>query len=700
MNEKDQGDAARSAATTSGRYVDDVVAPLRGASAVRRPVRELSYPVSHLRSGRGALFTTPVLAFAALFAILQIAVTGATAEDLQLFVEANRNQIYLGEPVVLTVRVAGADQGVDPDLSAISKAGVRLLGSHSDSRVSVVVVNGRMTREAFTGRTFAYEIVPAETGKFKAGPIEMKAGGRTLRSDGPVIEVLGIEKQDDVILEIAPSRDSLLPDESFQVRFTVLLRIPDGASVDPILPAEPPQLLVPFLEQAIADGLEGQDMREVLGQRVTGDPRRPGFLINNYTIQPDPFDFGSMFEMDLREKPAKFLLDRREVVRNGRRYYEYGIQLTYTARQEGTFTFGPAQFKGKLVTKVEAGADVGVRPVFAVGPARVVRVIPPPEEGRPASYIGVFGSNLTVEASLDSQTCNVGDPLQFTLALKGHVNFANAFPPALGEIPAFSSSFRVYDDTVSSKQSGQSRTYRYTIRPTTVGTLEVPSIEIAYFDSVGRAYRTIRTQPIPVHVRASVAMADSMIVSAATNRLSITTASEDVIVTAPVTMVPAGASPGALFPGPWVLALLCSGPVAYGLVAGGSFLCRIAPGAKRRRRRQQAAGIATAALRHIESQIAGDPAGAASTIYEVIAEFIAARCDLASTSLTPSDLGHRLAAAGIASGDDTGFMKAAERCFNVAFSGTSAEPEQVSQDCRTIGDCLARVDVETGVEAA
>src|SRR3989339_185919 len=87
------------------------------------------------------------------------------AADVQLDVSANRSTIYIGESLLLNVKVKGIDNSqATPDLSAITNCTVKMLGSHSDSRFSVVIVNGKMTKEGYTGRVYTYEITPNSTG--------------------------------------------------------------------------------------------------------------------------------------------------------------------------------------------------------------------------------------------------------------------------------------------------------------------------------------------------------------------------------------------------------------------------------------------------------------------------------------------------------------------------------------------------------
>ena len=138
--------------------------------------------------------------------------------DVSLNVTPSRQNIYQGESFNLTIEVNGADRGLGaPDLSALPPADVQFLGQHSNSRSSITIINGRMTRESFEGRVFAYQIKPAKEGAFKAGPIRVTAEGKTYTHPGVTVQVAGIEKQETVIAAVTASSTSVLVEEPFTV---------------------------------------------------------------------------------------------------------------------------------------------------------------------------------------------------------------------------------------------------------------------------------------------------------------------------------------------------------------------------------------------------------------------------------------------------------------------------------------------------
>jgi hypothetical protein len=181
-----------------------------------------------------------------------------------------------------------------------------------------------------------------------------------------------------------------------------ILRLPGRFSeTDPIFPNDPPHLEADFLNSKEIDGLKGPDYQRLLNDRLI-QRNQPGFTINSYTVQADLFDFSAL--MNPQGAPARFKLDRSLVKENGKEYWEYGLTLPFSPLSEGSYTFGPVLFKGSVPVAVSPQGNATGNSLFAVGPAAIVRVIPPPEQDRPDSYYGAIGSNLVAEAALDAQT--------------------------------------------------------------------------------------------------------------------------------------------------------------------------------------------------------------------------------------------------------------------------------------------------------
>ncbi len=301
----------------------------------------------------------------------------SAAGEPTLEVNVSRDRIYIGESLLIEVKVGGSDNPAPPDLSAIRNGTPQFLGSQSSSRYSVIIINGQMRREGFTGRTFTYKLTPRTEGQIAIGPVTATVEGKTLSASGPVVTVTGMTRQDTVAVSVTASRDTVLVDEPFDLRLAVKIRRLPGrfADVDPLFPADPPHLEAELLNGQEIDGLKGPDFKRLLNSLIT--PRQQaGFTLNNYTVQADVFDFSAM--MNPQGVPARFMLQRQPIRENGKDYWEYALTIPYLPLAEGSYTFGPVLFKGNVPVAVNENGEATGTPVFTVGAAAIVRVIPPP----------------------------------------------------------------------------------------------------------------------------------------------------------------------------------------------------------------------------------------------------------------------------------------------------------------------------------
>jgi hypothetical protein len=564
-------------------------------------------------------------------------VTAVQAAEISLDVQPNRTQIYQGESLVLNVTVNGADAGLSPpDLAALA-ADIQLLGTQSNSRRMISYVNGRMSREETQARLFAFQVRPRTSGVFATGPVTLSYKGARYTASGPAVQVIGQEPQDLVVATLAASRASVLVEEPFTITLAVFVAglAPPNDKIEPIYAQNPPRLEADFLNQAEIPGLQTPDLKNVLGQLVNNDPRRPSFAINNYQSQAlnlfaDPFGDGDPF----RPRPIRFRLATAAVKRDGRAGWEYTITLSYLPRQEGDYTFGPLSFKGEVIVGADTRGQPQMRQISCVGPAVTVRVIPPAETNRPDCFIGSVGSNLTLHAELDASVCKVGDPLTLTLDVAGAVSLGNMRPPLLNLQSDLTSDFRIYDDNVASSAIPSGKRFQYRLRPIREGTLEFPPIQVAWFDTASRTYRIALSEPIPVQARANAQLMEE----GHTNGISQMTRLEierTATIPAAIMVSAAGARTAVLLPSrALVVTMLLSGPVVLLLTWCGLALYRSRRQLTVAYRRRCALSRVLADLR--QPGLAAQPE--ATTVGRLVRRYLAERLNVAGGALTPAEV--------------------------------------------------------------
>jgi hypothetical protein len=557
------------------------------------------------------------------------------AADITLKVTPSRQNIYLGESFNLTVEVAGADRGLNaPDLSALSSADVQFLGQHSNSRSSISIVNGRMAREAYEGRVFAYQVKPRAEGAFRAGPVHVTAAGKTYTDPGAVVQVKGIEQQDTVIASVTASSTSVLVEEPFTVTLSVAIaELPDPLAErnEPVHPKLLPQISADFLEiRQDTPGLKGPDLNQILNSLIDQSGGQPAFAINDYKAQGFSSGFGRLFSDDdpFRARPIRFRLEPKRITLNGKKYRAYTLSLDYTPTKENEFTFGPLTFKGTVLTAVTANRQVATQDIYTIGPAVTVRVVPPPDEGRPEWFIGSVGKELKAAAAFDATVCKVGDPLTLTLEITGAISVSNLRTPLLNLQPELAKDFRIYDDNVSTDTLPNGKRFKYRVRPTREGTLEFPSVKLAYYDTAAGAYRTVTTAPVPIQARATTQIATASDGSDGGDLAGVLDSRARPL-PAGLTLDERGARPDPLLPPVRIsLLLLAAGPALCLLAVLAAPLAAFARDLRTRRRRSGAARRACAALTRTQTPDAATRA---------VRAYLAERLDVPGAALTPAE---------------------------------------------------------------
>lgn len=571
--------------------------------------------------------------------LLAVVAAGRAAAAPSLRVSANRDSIYIGESFILSVLVEGS-RIEEPDLSSLAGGAVRLLGSQERSNYSISFVKGRLTRTGFSGREFTYEVTPAASGDFRAGPVTATVDGARLSDPGPLVRVQGMEEQDTVRIRVSSTRNAVLVDEPFEITVGIAIRRLDGrfAELDPLHPSDPPHLSIPFLSSPPGPGVDVPDVRPILQGMLANRPNQPAFTINDFTVSNDPM--GGFFGLRLMSdsQPARFTLPRKAVELDGREYWEYSIALKYTPREEATHTFGPVVFKGSAVASVNPAGQPALERIMAVGPACTVRIVPPPEKGRPASYVGAVGSNMTADAVLDTQTCKVGDPLTLTVRIGGPVSTRQVRAPVLSEQQDIARLFRVYDETVKVLADNGGRKFVYTIRPMTHGTYELPPIELAYYDVNLNKYASARTAPVPLRVNKAAEFDGAAVIASSTNAVSLRLhESAPALPPAPLAVGQDGISSVSFFDPRVHIPIAVFGPAIFALAIAWSHARRLLVRISAAAAGNSAARRAAAEIRAASEMPPGASKEAAALAAAALKTVLAARLGRASASLTPAE---------------------------------------------------------------
>ena len=275
----------------------------------------------------------------------------------------------------------------------------------------------------------------------------------------------------------------------------------------PILNQRPPHVEAPFLEQDWKPGAIAPGSVNQIGQGV---PRRgPNvrvFTLNKYVSNDifssmrDPFSFfnDDPFE-SLGPKPQRFPFLG---VRDDKGNWHFTIPVPqFTAKTPGTAHFAPVSIDVPMIDTVDSRGRVRLKTVRLLTNPMDVVVSVPPEAGRPAAWCGAIGRSLSVVASLDANVCTAGDPLIFSLEATGEVAPDTLMPPDVARFVK-SPAFRIDAASVKTEARPGGKRFTWRVRAVKAGTLEFPSVPVAFYDVEKRAYKTVSTEAIPIQVKA------------------------------------------------------------------------------------------------------------------------------------------------------------------------------------------------------
>ena len=629
--------------------------------------------------------------------LLSLLAVSAQAK-VTLKVTANRKEIFIREPVILTISVSGKKNPPQPDLSKIKNCKIEFLGDHNENKQYIERINGRIKRRSFYGHVFTFRLTPAKMGKFKAGPISLNLKTGPLSDNGPTIMVTGLEEQNLAILLLSASRESVLVGEPFEITLSINLKCLKGnySNVDPISPSEPHHLNIPYLNGTPIAGLTAKEHSEILKNFVTSSRGKPGFTVNEYTYAPDIF--AGMFSPASTGQKAKvrFTFPRKKIILNGMQYFQYTMQIKYTAKKEGNYTFGPVEFKGRGITSVNSSGHPTTKNIMTIGSACTVRVIPPPAEGRPDSYAGAIGKNMTVTTEIDAQTCKVGDPLKLTLTVSGDISMDNISPPHLGDIPELKQNFKVYDDTVHISSEKDVTIYTYTIRPTTVGTTEIPPIPLSFFDTAKRSYKTVTSIPIPIRANKVTDAGEIAIFGASTNTTKniLSISREDLQIPAPFMVSTHGSVPANLHIERWQIIMLLSIPTICMILIVLIHTQKNWNSKIDLRHKQGALQRASQTLHQISKSKTANDANIANRICTAMQEYAGQRAGSTEQGITPRDASTLFKQHGVKTELLNQFNVILERNFNATYSAETVKNHNPAADAKTALTILKNIDTD------
>ncbi len=349
-----------------------------------------------------------------------------------------------------------------------------------------------------------------------------------------------------------------------------------------------------------------------------------------------------------------------------------GVPYTaYLLRRRALFPLRPGKVS---VEPAEVQVLTGFGMLFSRGTSRRssqplqldVQPLPP---GKPPGFDSGNVGQWSLSASAEPLGIAVGQPLTFRLVASGKGNVRDLHLPALAALPGV----RAYDPTTTDKETierGQvngTRTVEQLLVPERTGAVEIPALTMEIFDPVLKQYRTLRTDPIAVHViaaqggqPAAVPVAQNLLGGGGLRPIRLRLGSVQ------------AATPA--WSQPWFWPALALPPFGLALalgVAGLRRAFRVDPGDRRIRLARSAAAKRLRGARALLQ--GGEPGAFYAEIARAVTGYLADKQGVAAAGLTREELAAALAARGHGEETVRRLVRVLDDCDRARFAPGSSE---------------------------
>jgi len=397
----------------------------------------------------------------------------AFGQELTATAAVESQDVFLGEPFLFQIKITGADSIDKPDFSALTDFVVREQNLNQTGSSSFSIsINGRQVQSNSEKSVLLNtRIVPRKVGILTIPSIEISANGKKARTAPIQIRVNRPAETEDFKLRLSLSNTKCYVGEPVILRAVWYV----GTKVGNY------ELSVPILGNAnftFADPQGAQYSQvQVAGGNVAA-VQSPAMLDGR---QYESVTFSKVL---IPKKSGTFEIPAASVV-----------CAAYAGQQKQQSPFGD-DFPFFASTR-----DV-YKKVAVSSESTVLEVLPMPTTGKPAGFAGHVGE-YTIAVSATPVDVSIGDPITLTVALSGPAYLDNVELPPLGDQPALAKDFRIPKEIAPGKIAGGTKVFTQSIRAMREDVQCIPPVELVYFDTKSGQYKTARSVPIPLKVKAT-----------------------------------------------------------------------------------------------------------------------------------------------------------------------------------------------------
>jgi hypothetical protein len=349
----------------------------------------------------------------------------------------------------------------------------KLMGPQTSYSSSTQIINGKFSQQ--TSYSYVYYIQAMNPGKFAIAPAVFRYKGKEYKSDSLFIEVL----------KDATARQANTSNQAGEERAnagqgggsTIFLKL--NLSKNDV-----------FLGEHIIASVKLYTQVNLAGLNEIKFPSFNGFLRENL------------------ETPPLSSLQRENF--NGEIYGSGVVQQFLLYPQvTGEITIDPVEITALLQQK-SGQTDPFFGDFFAsyqtvprVIATQPVKILVKPLPGtKPDGFSGIVG-NITLDATLNKDTVNVNDAVNFKITVKGNGNLKLAASPVMKLSP----DVEVYDpkitDNITNNSGGSAgqKTFEYLLIPRHYGEFTIPPVTYTYFNSAKKQYEKLTTKEFRFYAR-------------------------------------------------------------------------------------------------------------------------------------------------------------------------------------------------------
>lgn len=178
------------------------------------------------------------------------------------------------------------------------------------------------------------------------------------------------------------------------------------------------------------------------------------------------------------------------------------IDQEIEALSTGDFIFGPSYIVGAIYgTNVRGKKQLIYNNIKAETPAVTITVLDFPKQGKPTSFNGSVGEEISFQVELKTtSSLNVGDKLTLQLQFTSKNDISNIKLPNLCCQPGFPGMFQVDDIPPVGKNQRNILIFSVGMRALSTQATSIPSIEFSYFNPKTERYEIKKSKQIPIVV--------------------------------------------------------------------------------------------------------------------------------------------------------------------------------------------------------